>query len=505
MSEKPLINILKTLCVILFLLIIFFQIFKSLTFPLGYDGAYQASVSKNIAFGYGYVTSYNGIKPLNPETSTGYPLVLPVALGVKIFSNKYWVPNLVFSTIVLGLLLIVLYMPKKFDFVDEKKIWAWRTLFLGFLVFSSSLETLIKYHSELSSFLGEMPTALLVIISAFVLTLAKDSKKLYFFSGLLGGLAFTTKFISIISVLPIFGAFLFLNCQTKANFKEKIPHILLYLSAFAMPYLAFELFKLIDMGGISQYLQLKSSEKSFFAINGSGLSSYSDAINKFKTTSKNLIFYEGFFRFLLTLVLPIFFTFNLIKNRKTIKPEAQFVHIFMFAFVINLCWWMFMSFGWSRHLLIGWMLFLAALSSFAFCFNNKNKYFYSIIILLFLTLTCSYNFVLFFKDIKTLSAGHSRIKDMQEAANFISNHKEYKYFGCNWWVPRDLEYILPTINNFSDALDKTKFNNKIHNKALVVNAHYWNWEASSINNNIKNQCLKGVLFANDNYIITRCD
>lgn len=505
MPEKTLIKILKTLCIILFSLIIFFQIFKSLTFPLGYDGAYQASVSKNIAFGYGYVSSYNGIKLFNPEISTGYPLVLPVALGIKIFSNKYWVPNLIFSSIVLGLLLIVLYLPKKFDFVDEKKLWAWRTLFLGFLVFSSSLETLIKYHSELSSFLGEMPTAFLIIISAFVLMLAKDSKKLYFISGLLGGFALATKFISILSVLPIFLAFLFLKCQTKADLKAKIPHILLYLSAFLMPYLAFEAFKLIDLGGISQYLHLKAQEKAIFKVNGSGFSSYKDALIKAKVNAHNLTFYEGFFRFLLTLIIPTFFTFNLIKNRKNIKPEAYFTHIFMFAFAINLYWWLPLSFGWSRHLLIGWMMFLAAMSSFAFCFNNKNKYVYSIIIILFLTMTCSYNFILFFKDFKTLSAGYSRIKDMQEAANFISTHKEYKYFGCDWWVARDLEYILPTINNFSDARDKTKFNNNIHNKALVVNAHFWNWEASSINNKIKNQCLKSVLFANDNYIITRCD
>jgi hypothetical protein len=505
MQEKKTIRILKILCVILFLLIIFFQIFKSYSFPLGYDGAYQASASKNIALGYGYVTSYNGIKLFNPELSTGYPLVLPITLGVKIFSNKYWVPNFVFSSIVLALLLIVLYLPKKFDFVDEKKLWVWRTLFLSFLMFSSSLETIIKYHSELSSFLGEMPTAFLVIISTFVLMLAKDSKKLYFASGLIGGFALATKFISILSILPIFVAYLFLNCQNKNDLKAKIPHIILYLTAFAIPYAAFEIFKLVNLGGISQYLQLKAQEHEFFAVNGSGISSYKSIFKKIITNSKNLIFYEGFCRFLLTLFMPLFFTFNLIKNRKTIKPESYFVHIFMFAFAVNLYWWLPMSFGWSRHLLIGWMLLLAAISSFAFCFNNKNKYVYSIIIVLFLTLTCSYNFVLTFVNFNQTIAAHSRVKDMQQAANFISTHKEYKYFGCDWWVARDLEYILPTVNNFSDARDTTKFNDKIHNKALVINAHFWDWESSSINNKIKNQCLKGVLFSNENYLITRCD
>jgi len=505
MQEKSLIRSLKVICVILFLLIIFFQIFKTYTCPLGYDGAYQASVSKNIAMGYGYVTSYNGIKLFNPELTTGYPLVLPVALGVKLFSNQYWVPNLIFSSIVLLLLITILYLPKKFDFVDEKRLWIWRTVFLGFLVFSSSLETLKTYHSELSSFLGEIPTVFLIIISTFILILAKNKKSLYFISGLIGGVAFATKFISLISVVPIFATYLFLICTKKSDLKEKIPHIILFITGFIAPYAAFEIFKLIDSGGIQHYLQIKAQEHEFFATNGSGLSLGDNIFRRFIANSQSLISFIGFFRFFIILFLPLIFTFNLFKNKKNIKPESYFVYIFMFAFMVNLYWWLFMSFGWSRHLLIGWVLFLTAISTFVFCFNNKNKYVYSIIILLFLSLPCSSNFYLTFLNFKLLSMTHSRVKDLNEAANFITVHKEYKYYGCSWWVARDLEYILPTINNFSDALDTTKFNKKIHNKALVVNAHTWNWEENPINNDIKNQCKKGILFSNENYLITRCD
>lgn len=504
-TERSLIRGLKILSIMLFLVIIFFQIFKTMTCPLGYDDAYQASVSKNIAKGLGYATSYNGIKLFNPELTTGYPIVLPVALGMKIFSNKYWVPNLICSSIVLFLLLIVLYLPKKFDFIDEKKLWIWRTIFLGFLVFSCSLEPLMKYHLELSSFLGEMPSVLLIIIFTFVLIIAKNKKSTFILAGLLGGLAFATKFISIISVFPIFAAYLFLTCQNKNDFKEKIPHIAMFLIGFALPYIAFEIFKIVDLGGISQYLQMKAEEHEFFIANGSGISGNGNIFKRFSDNSKNLISLTGFIRFFIILLMPIIFTVKLLKNRKTIHPQSYFVYIFMFAFAVNLYWWLFMSLGWGRHLLIGWILFLTAISTFVFCFNNKNKYVYLVLIVLFLSLPCSFNVDSTFLNFKKLSETHSKIQDLNEAANFIKTHVEYKYYGCGWWVSRDLEYILPTVNNFSDAIDTKQFNKTIPNKALVINAHTWNWDENIINNNVKKQCSKKILFKNNNYIISLCD
>lgn len=56
------------------------------------DDAYFASIAKNVAFGVGYGTTATGqgFKPFDPEIGTGPTVILPVALAIMIFGNKWW-------------------------------------------------------------------------------------------------------------------------------------------------------------------------------------------------------------------------------------------------------------------------------------------------------------------------------------------------------------------------------------------------------------------------------
>src|SRR5947207_3835225 len=71
-----------------------FQVRQIITAPVLYDDAYFASVAKNVSAGLGYGTFYPRFALLDPGISSGPLVVLPAAVLMWIFGNRYWVPNL---------------------------------------------------------------------------------------------------------------------------------------------------------------------------------------------------------------------------------------------------------------------------------------------------------------------------------------------------------------------------------------------------------------------------
>jgi hypothetical protein len=78
-----------------------------------FDDGYNASVSKNLSMGLGYVTSYNNYVYFNPEITTGPTILMPVSILISIFGNKNWVPGLGASIFInIGLILIFYFLYK---------------------------------------------------------------------------------------------------------------------------------------------------------------------------------------------------------------------------------------------------------------------------------------------------------------------------------------------------------------------------------------------------------
>jgi len=504
-KDKLLIKCLQMASIALFCVVIFFQIIRIAIPQFEYDSSYNATIAKNMSLGYGPSSSYDGIKMFNPEVTTGLTLILPVALGIKVFSNTPWVPNAICSLINIILLLVILYLPRNFNFIDKKKLWIWRALFLAFIVMSFSLESnLMVFHSEFSAVLGEFPAVLLIIISAITLILSENRKSMYFLAGLIGGLAFATKTMALISVIPIFFTYLLLTCKKWSDLKSKVFPIISFFIGFFAPYLLTEIYKYIEMGSVFKYLELKAQEHEFFVTSGSGVQSHYNVFYKFYLNSQILISKLGFLRYFILLGFPAICMFKLFFiKRLNLNKSVLLMSVLMCAAFVNIGWWLFCSMGWIRHFSIGWMLFLTALSASVFYIDTKNKYIYSLIILLFLTIPSSINVDKSFVKFNALN--NHKLQAQNEAVKFISTHNEYKYYGCNWWANRDLEYALPKVNNFSNCMDSKNFNNKIHNKALVRTMGYWNWENNPAATALKNKCEKNILFKNNYYIISSCD
>lgn len=96
----------------------------------------------------------------------------------------------------------------------------------------------------------------------------------------------------------------------------------------------------------------------------------------------------------------------------------------------------------------------------------------------------------------------SKNQDLLEARDFIINNRQYKYYGAGWWANRRLEYILPWVNNFSDALDAKQFNSAVKNKVIVRDVEYWNWEQDPNIEKIRRQSEKNIIFQNKSYVMS---
>lgn len=262
-----------------------------------------------MALGYGYVSSYNGVFLFPPRVTIGIPLVLPVALAIKVFSNQHWVPSVATSFIVLILLLSVMYFPKKIKNITEKQLWIWRLVFMGLMIFASNLRNvdsfilktgeIARYNGAFSMMLGEFPSALFLVIFAFVLILSENRKMLYFTAGIFASFAFLTKTIALISVLPVFGAYLFFNYS---NLKSKMNFITFSAIGFLIPLAGLELYKFIILDGLDNYFILKKQEYSFFREGGSGI--YSAVWTPTISKIRSIVYEIGLIRFIVLAVLP---------------------------------------------------------------------------------------------------------------------------------------------------------------------------------------------------------
>ena len=505
-EDKILIRILKMISVFLFSLIIIFQI---LNICLEYDDANHATVAKNLAFGIGYASSYNSINLFPSGISVGYPFILPVAAAIKIFSNRLWVPGVATSAICLLLLLAAMYLPKKIKYITEKQLWIWRCVFMGLIIFAYNFKNtasfvlkvgeIPRYNGAFSMMLGEFPATLLVIILAFALIVSENRKSMYFIAGIIASLAFFMKTLSLISIAPLCAAYLFLNC---GNLKSKFNFIIFFMLGFLLPVIGWEIYKFIILDGFEKYFLLKKVDYEFFKKEGSGLDSRMllTTVDKIKS----MIYEIGFLRFALLVTLPLWIFVSRVFN-KTNRNIDMLVCMLAGAVLTHTIWWIFFSgFGWLRHFLIGWGLFLTMISIFVFLINDKNRYFYLVIIILFLTTPCSSRIDKMFLNLNKsyISVQMSKNQDLFEARDFIINNRQYRYYGAGWWANRRLEYILPYVNNFSDALDPQQFNPSVKNKVIVRDVEYWNWEKDPNIEKIRRQSEKNIIFKNKSYVMS---
>jgi hypothetical protein len=74
--------------------------------------------------------------------------------------------------------------------------------------------------------------------------------------------------------------------------------------------------------------------------------------------------------------------------------------------------------------------------------------------------------------------------------------------GWGWWVPRDLEYVLPASGNFVDLSTWTR-----HSKSedvLLIRNEFFNWDHIESLERLREICDKHMVFSRDPFVISEC-
>ena len=457
-----------------------------------YDDAYNASVAKNIADGFGYASSFDSRIPFNPEITTGPSLILPGALGIRLLGIKYWVPAFVAFCISFLLLMVTCVLAIKLLLAQRilLKDDTMRRMNIGMVT------TLIVlcFISEFSriEFLGEVPAALFVCAGALGIFASNGNKYYLGLGGTLLGMAVTTKLVVAPSVAVIVFVYAIFELTRSGSVLDRILNVLLVFFMVLLPSLLFELYKLLSLG-TSHYILLKRDEYNLFYWRGSGVNEMRSATDIFDLTlrnfHKNIATLETdqaagvlvYVFFLVLFGIVVGFVWKLFSTRD-FNVLDYLACALLLAASIHLIWWLFFSgFGWYRHVSSAIMVYSLAFSVSTFALLKRRSFaIFLIPILVLLPQYC--------QSIKRISVSPSaELASLQETSEYLSrlraNH--YTLLGCGWWANRRLEYLMPQPLNFKQCWNK---DSTAENAILVIDRPYWNWEKNEATRRVEENC-----------------
>ena len=75
--------------------------------------------------------------------------------------------------------------------------------------------------------------------------------------------------------------------------------------------------------------------------------------------------------------------------------------------------------------------------------------------------------------------------------------------GCGWWVPRDLEYVLPGVNNFQDCF-RLRPEDMASKRILLVRNEFYNWDRQPILDRYRQACDARIVYRREPFVISEC-
>lgn len=480
-----------------------------------YDSSYNASVSKNLASGLGYVTSYDSYYFNNYEITTGPTLLIPASLIVKLFGNVYWIG--ISNLLIIALLSFVLvYIERRFFSISwERSIQKFAILLGLLMIFIPPI-----YFTQLY---GEVIATMLAIIAALIYF--SSTKRRNLIAGVVFGLSFITKTIMLILFVPVVlhaAVNILINKEKRIESTKKI---LSLISSFGITYFVSTI--IINLFNPNSFP--KKTGASEFFLQNSGLKTLIDSEDKVTLVLKNA------YRAMNTLaieygnlvVLALIFTVGILfyaifKKRKDIDKQmytfrALYVGSGLFAF-----WWFFFNdYGWVRHVMPAFILLCYLVASFVTVGDLKTRYIWRIKTRFDLRIVFGILFGLLALNLipKNYEEYFSyavkvenveKIEQMYSTKVFIDelklNNPDSILVGCgDWYTARDLEYIMDSSLNFVKCepyLSSIPLGKEVY---LVRNEHYLYLADQNIKyKNFTENCDKNILYKSGVYVVSKC-
>ena len=491
-----------------------FQIRQIVTASVLYDDAFIASVAKNLALGLGYSTSYHGSDLFDPEISTGPAVIFPTALLMLGVGNKYWVPDLAITIAIWAGLIALFWCLRR----STGRYFA-----LAIAIVSAGL---LMAGSDEYGLLGELPAALLVGCAFALLSDSRrDPCRDGFMAGIVLGLAISAKLVAVF-VLPALVAVPLIEAVVDRT--EVDPFTWRRLgwccAGLCVPLVIWQAYRLIALSGsVTGWLALTRREVGFLAGSGSlsGIGQLREGPSLFgvvaRTVRQNVVMLSGYTGGrvrLLPGMAAMTASLKAVFSSRNVQPSVKrLLRYLCFAMLLHFAWWLALSpTGWFRHLLPGvvyLIVLIAVLLPASLIASWRAGAMGAVGLCLSIALVIS--------PWQRQSSGFSSIFDfgfepqprlsalLQTRAKLIEleHDRSVLLVGCGWWVPRDLEYVLPEANNFRDCYRLTP-KETMSKRIVLVRDEYFNKEHSVALSGYQAACEQHVIYRNNPYVVSEC-
>lgn len=440
--------------IVLAALLLVLQIYHIWHYPIWCDDAFFGIVAKNLADSFNYAAVvYDKTYPFYFGISSGPVMIIPAALMIFIFGNYPWILGLTMVSMLWFLLITIFIAAKRLLLGD--KIWLSAFLFLALaLLFSINNQNYGIYTKDHLAIwhllLGEIPSALLIILGTVFLAADRLHKKNVIIGAAILGLAILCKTIAAIAALMVL-LMVVLRIFFTTEFKKfgKFQLIFLLGFCFAAPFSTFEIIKIISLGW-QHYHELQLENSGFYQ--SIAFVGYEKAFPWGKVDDVVNLFGGYFF-------LLIFLALYLVRTSYKERSASYLAGVTLITcFFLHLIWWVYCSvFVNDRYLISALFYCFAGIALLTANLNFKNKIRFTLVWLAIL--------LLFFGRFESISylvkdgfKKNNKLLEQVQVASAVTELKNQGTTIISCGLNSELEYLLPNSANFKNCFEWLKEN-----------------------------------------------
>jgi hypothetical protein len=480
-----------------------------------YDDAFIATAAKNVAMGAGYASSYHGIDRFDPEISTGPAIVVPTALLISILGNRYWVPGLAITMAIWATIFLLMGRLRRLG---------GRWHHLGIAVTAAGL---IVFGTNEFGLLGELPA---VFLAAFAFALLADESVTDLKGGLGAGFALGLAIYAKLTVAIALPAVLLMPWLLPASgragggegsWRRRAGWL---FAGLALPVVAWQIFQLSELSwSLTAWAGVKSRQLAFLigtqSLSGIGQVQEASSIAQvlLQNASHNAAALAGYFGGgwrLVPAAAAFALAFRLTMASPRVPAAAKRASLYLACAIgLHLAWWLFLSpTGWYRHLLPA-ILYATVLGGLlaASVMNLSRRAGSAVVAGLCLSVALimpvwypqSGDFPRVFRLDFERDPRLAALLQTRDDVIKLQQDESTILVGCGWWVPRDLEYVLPGVNNFQDCF-RLRPEETASKRILLVRNEFYNWDKQPILDRYQQTCDARIVYRREPFVISEC-
>lgn len=466
------------------------------------DDAYIAVAAKNLALGDGYAASASpgghGLRLFDPGLSTGPTLVLPAAAIIRVFGATPWAPGLATALATTALLaLIALTLGRRVGWL--RTVW-YVAVMLTLMYTLTAGRRFVHWYS----LIGEVPAVFFTILGVALFVWRPGKRRLVAWSFLAFGLAFMTKNLALLGVIPLAIWLVVSLVRSGGRHARQWTDLAVGAVCFSLPFLLFEAWKVTSLG-ITGYLSNWDEFNRFLSRKGGtavvGQAGSSLRANVVKN-SETLHAIYGFGTFELLLVLV---AVGALVHFYTDHKTRTFCWLLMAAGAAHIMRYLVSPPGNPRYALMGLLLLAASIACVVVARPPAVAIATAVAVVTIAAIPAHSELgaPVTAAVQGSLFRPSQRVTNLEATADFLTKVKHKDPLVGGWWATiEELEYMLPTVSNFVTIQDVRPA--EIHNGRLLVRNTVWVKLATSSGFTKWERTCQEVLFNAPPYLVTQC-